>query len=108
LEVRGPSGKVYLVSETVPIAALAGEARLMPGYFDPNRVLDFSIPYNGGETTAGMNRLALLIAAELRKEAQAVENVALAGVIRANQNIEGPQIQRHIPQTLVIANVYLV
>jgi hypothetical protein len=80
----------------------------MAGYFNANRVLDFSIPYDGGEATPGMDGLASLMAGKVRKELQAVEKVALPRVVRTNQNIEGPQIQRHIFQTLVIANVDLV
>jgi hypothetical protein len=55
-----------------------------------------------------MDGLPLLRPDKLRKEAQAVEDVALSGVVRANQNIEGSQIQRHIPQALVIANADLI
>jgi hypothetical protein len=39
-----------------------------------------------------MDGLPLLEAGKLGKEAQAVENVALSGIVRADQNIKGPQI----------------
>ena len=106
--MHGPTGKVHFILESIMIAILIGETRFMAGYFNANRVLDFSIPYDGGEAPAGMDGLALLMAGKLRKEAQTVENVALPRVVRTNQNIEGPQIQRRISQTLVIANVDLV
>src|SRR5208337_2644842 len=108
LEVCRPPSNIHVIFETIPISIAVGKARFMAGYFNANRALDFSIPDDGREAPAGMDWLTLLVAGKLRKESQAVEDVALPRVVRANQNIEGPQIQRHISQTLVIANVDLV